>query len=128
MMKPGSALDLTTGWDFDREHDRREAMRRIEEEDPMFIIGSPPCTMFSTLQQFQRRQREEDPVRKKRFDDRLAAAIRYVEFCCKLYMKQMSRGRYFIHEHPWSARSWKLRCVENIMKDDRVHNVRADMC
>ena len=31
-------------WDFTKEEERRKARRRIKEEAPYLLIGSPPCT------------------------------------------------------------------------------------
>ena len=36
-------------WDFLKATDRREAMARIREQKPYLVIGSPPCTAFSRL-------------------------------------------------------------------------------
>ena len=53
---PGFAFDLTTTdvdgkkWDFDNKVMRERAMKRVREEKPMLLIGSPMCTAFSTLQ------------------------------------------------------------------------------
>eukprot|EP00973_Karenia_brevis_P073639 10231375-Karenia_brevis.AAC.1 len=54
-LKPGWSLDLTTcdidgrPWDFSQEEMRRRAIRRVKEDKPMFVIGSPMCTNFSML-------------------------------------------------------------------------------
>ena len=40
----GSSMDLLTGWNFELKSDRDRAIRQIDEEKPMFVIGSPPCT------------------------------------------------------------------------------------
>ena len=50
-LSPGTTFDLrgdSSGrrWDFLKESDRREARRRIREERPYLVIGSPPCTDF----------------------------------------------------------------------------------
>ena len=50
-MHAGSAMDLRTGFDFTRKEDRDEARKKIKEEKPRLLVGSPECTMFSTLQQ-----------------------------------------------------------------------------
>lgn len=47
------AMDLRTTkpdgtpWDFSCRSDRRLARRMVEEKDPDWLIGSPPCTSFS---------------------------------------------------------------------------------
>ncbi len=47
----GEAMDLSTGWDFNRGEDRRQAVKHIKQEKPMVVIGSPPCTFFSAWNQ-----------------------------------------------------------------------------
>ena len=52
----GFALDLTTvneqgkPWNFDLKVMRDEALRRVREERPLLLVGSPMCTAFSTWQ------------------------------------------------------------------------------
>ena len=49
---PGFALDLTTAdvdgalWDFDSKVMRDRAMKKVREERPQLLIGSPTCTAF----------------------------------------------------------------------------------
>ena len=38
----GSSMDLTNGWDFEREGHKRLAWKRVREEAPYLLIGSPP--------------------------------------------------------------------------------------
>lgn len=46
------ALDLRTmkanceSWDFNKQSDRREARALIKLKNPLWLIGSPPCTAF----------------------------------------------------------------------------------
>ena len=49
-LTPGDAMDLTTGWDFNLKSHRDTAERYIDEQKPLVVIGSPPCTPFSQLQ------------------------------------------------------------------------------
>ena len=48
----GSSMDLTNEWDFTRSDHRRAAWRQVEKEDPYLLVGSPLCTWFSALQEF----------------------------------------------------------------------------
>ena len=36
-----------TPWDFSKTSDRKEALQFVQEKQPTWIIGSPPCTAFS---------------------------------------------------------------------------------
>ena len=47
---PGSAFDLRTGWDLASEAGRQDCWRTLHAELPELVVGSPPCTAFSTLQ------------------------------------------------------------------------------
>ena len=49
-LEAGDAMDLTTGWDFNREEDRVKAEERVDAQKPLVLIGSPPCVAFSQLQ------------------------------------------------------------------------------
>ena len=40
----------------------------------------------------------------------------------------MDVGNSFLHEHPWTARSWELDAMENHMKDPRVKKTKTHMC
>ena len=51
-LKPGEAMDLTNGWDFRQETSRAKAWTYIKKFKPRLIIGSPMCTMLSSLQNF----------------------------------------------------------------------------
>ena len=51
-LTPGDAMDLTTGWDFNLKSHQEKAERYIDEQKPLVVIGSPPCTPFSQLQAF----------------------------------------------------------------------------
>ena len=51
---PGFSLDLTVAdhdgrrWDFDDKVMRDQARKKVVEERPMLLVGSPMCTAFST--------------------------------------------------------------------------------
>ena len=55
-LKPGLSLDIRVDrsdgqpWNFSLKEHRDEVVERVLSEEPMMIIGSPPWTMFSILQ------------------------------------------------------------------------------
>ena len=101
----GFALDLTTTddhgrrWDFDDDATQRRAMALVRKLRPRLIIGSPVCTPFSALQALNR-DKYLDPA-KKELEKK--AAMKHLRFCIDLYREQMSRGDFFVHEHPACA-------------------------
>ena len=74
----------------------------VAETKPFMLIGSPPCTMFSSLQNLKYTR---DPAR---FAEKLENAKKHIRFCVELYKMQIEGGRYFLHEHPRRATSWQM--------------------
>ena len=125
----GFAMDLTTKdengqpWDFDDPRQRRRAIDKINAEKPFVVIGSPMCTAFSLLQALNwGRMRPED---KERI---MARAVMHLEFCLKIYEIQRAAGRYFLHEHPATATSWRQKAMIQFLQKHDVHTTVGHMC
>ena len=52
----------------------------------------------------------------------------HLAFCCSLYGEQLSQGRYFLHDHPTSASSWKVKCMSDLERDPTVLTAEIDQC
>ena len=81
------------------------------------------CTPFSNFQNLNAGERDPRVIEKEK-----EAGRRHLEWCCRLYAKQISMGVYFLHEHPAMATSWKEPCVERLLTQEGVSRVRADQC
>ena len=92
------------------------------------LIGSPPSTYFSVLHELNKVVHGNKPGWQEWFDRETEKAIKHVEFCCALYKFQIQNGRHFLHEHPWTARSWKMRCVDELIKHPAVNIYQGHMC
>ena len=117
---PGLAMDLKTGWNFNKSEDREAARKYQKEVKPLVIIGSPMCRMFSQLQNMtpwtteRIRMYEED--------------VEHVKFMIELYTVQVREGRYFIHEHPVGASSWRLEEMVRLLEMEGVETVVGYQC
>ena len=118
---PGASLDLTTGWDLSKEDVQEKAWEVVYRDNPFVIIGSPPCTLYSTLQPLTACNMKGHAEREATFEQDFDKARRHVAFCIKLYHYQMSKSGFFLHEHPWSASSWKLWCRSTLSSRSRLH-------
>ena len=118
--RTGEAMDLTTGWDFNKKSDQDRAWRHVQEYKTFLVIGSPCCTMFSQLQGLNK----WGPEQWKKYRE----GVKRIEFLLEIYRHQMEQGRIFLHEHPLGATSWKLPKVEQLMRDNRVFTCAADQC
>ena len=130
-LAPGLALDLTVvdpydgqPWDFDKPEKRERARALIRRQKPYVLIGLPMCRAFSTWQ-YLNRFCCVDPAALERA--RIQAIV-HVDFVMGLYAEQMDGNRYFLHEHPAHATSWKLESVLEILRADNVVRVEADQC
>ena len=82
-LSPGWSLDLTrndplTGepWDLSKRKVRERVRDLIRTTQPSLIIGSPPCTMFTMLQNLSEKWRREDTNKQAEFDRNLKVAKR----------------------------------------------------
>ena len=126
---PGFALDLTNEdesgrpWDFTKEECRVAARKKVDEEAPMFLIGSPGCTPYSSLQNANKNKSGRDEAERKKVEGDV-----HMRFVCELYRAQHAAGRYFLHEHPLCATSWKLEWIEEVLELDGVDTAWGDQC
>ena len=61
-------------------------------------------------------------------EENRAKALVHFRFVCGLYLKQVARGCYFLHEHPGFADSWTERCVQEVWAKKGVRRVLSDQC
>ena len=104
---------------------RAKARALLLEEKPFLLIGSPPCTAFSSWQALNaaRLGWTAQDIKRRRAEGEL-----HVRFCCELYKLQAEAGRYFLHEHPANAVSWQLAEVRELLKANGVRRVVGDQC
>ena len=129
-LRKGFSLDFTTRrangqrWDFSLPSCRREAMKLINELRPYCVIGSPPCTAWSNLQNLNKCR----PGGAQKVEEAQQRAKIHLDFSAKVYRAQMRAGRYFIHEHPQSASSWKVASIQELADSPMVVKAYANMC
>ena len=82
------------------------------------------CTWFSLLQGWNRR-RQPEAVWQEGFQK----AVAHMKFVFELYEFQVQGGRYFLHEHPAQATSWKLpEVVSFCARYPHLYAVTGAMC
>ena len=87
-LKPGEAMDITTGWDFRNQEDRERALRYVKEEKPLVVIGSPMCRMFSRLQKLSEWNEKKE--------EQWIEAKEHIRFVVEIYREQL-KGWKSIH-------------------------------
>ena len=128
-MANGVALDLRTTdefgepWDFNKQECCDRADRLVEMLDPDLVLGCPPCGPFSALQELNK-----DKMDPEVFEAKLQEGTKHLEFCCQQYEKRMKANKYFVHEHPALAKSWKNEKMQKLEDEPSVRKVHGDMC
>ena len=117
---PGMAMDLKNGWNLDDPKQVEEAWTYLRTARPYLLVGSPECKAFSALQTLNKRD--------AKYYETLAKCTAHLELVCQMYKFQHSQGRLFMHEHPWGASSWHLKCVQEILKLPNVSVAYCDQC
>ena len=79
-LKQGWALDKLTGWDFTSAKARKEARQLLEQTKPKLLVGSPCCTLFSSLMNLGRGKMDPEEYQKKHSE-----AILLFDFALELY-------------------------------------------
>lgn len=125
-----AALDLRAlkpsgePWDFSKQEDRDLAERMVDEKEPDWRIGSPPCTAFCSFSwglNFPR-------MPKEKVDRILDETRQHLRFMIRLYWKQLGKGRHVLHEHRQSAQSWADEEKAKLLSDERVNTTVSDQC
>ena len=129
-LRPGWALDLTmndpddgTPWDFSIPEKREKVKKMLKRDEPFFLIVSPMCGPFSTLQNFNYSNMDSNDVMRK-----LAEAMLHVEFAVELCIAQHLAGRLFMFEHPVAASSWASEALEVLGGLEGVLKANFDFC
>ena len=126
--EPGQAMDIQNGYNFDHADDRKRPWESVVRDKPKLIIGSPPCTFFSRLQELNKHMHRDNSAWMAKFHEGIEQAKRYVRFCISLYKHQLDHGWYFLHEHPWLATRWLMPEMQKMVNCEGVQTVRTDMC
>ena len=88
------------------------------------VIGAPPFTRVSKPKSLNR-----DECKNPEMPKHLEAKDRILlHFYTDVYMDRHSKGRWFLHEHPWDADSWSDERIQKVALMPGVFVVRGDMC
>ena len=90
---------------------------------PLLLVVSPPCTMFSTMQNVNICKMDEADVR-----TRTEAAVSHFAFAFLMCIRQSQGGRSFVIEHPVGASSWALRLKNLFVQCPNTRSVNFDFC
>lgn len=119
-------LTLETGFDFSRSHASKKAISRGRKRPPTRAWCSPPCTAWSSLQNFnQKTAKQKRALKRKRRNSR-----RLVQNCVKVLLWVVSQGGHFYYEWPKSCQGWaipELKQLRKVLKDRGLDSYYFDI-
>ena len=124
-LTPGLVVDMRIDPQMDMrvETYRTQTRHNIAMNDPLIIIGAPPCTVFSSMQNINQKH-HGTPEWTKKYEE----GVLLLQYAVDLYWDQIARGKFFLHEHPATASSWDLPMIKELAEHPGVEIVTGDMC
>ena len=124
-LNPGMVVDMSVDPEKDMRVDtyRVQARHDIGITDPLIVLAAPPCTVFSAMQNINQKH-HGTPEWEKKYED----VLTLLQFSVDVCWDQISRGKFFLHEHPATASSWDLPMIRELAEHPGVTIVTGDMC
>ena len=104
-------------WDIQNPEDLKLLATVQERDDPYLLYGAPPSEVFNALQSrvlggaAERPAGPKSPPQSRSLggaaERRRADGVHYLRVAVEAYRRQLARGRFFVHEAPWTCASWE---------------------
>ena len=114
---------MTPVIDLTRDSIRQQVRKDSNQEDPLIVLGAPPCTVFSPMQNINRKHHIGETWERKKQE-----GMDLLIFASQCYWDQIERGMLFLHEHLATASSWNMDCIMQLMAHPGVYVTTGDMC
>ena len=100
-----------TGWDFDRASDRAALLHKLDEDMPDEILLAPRCALWSRMQAISATTSERQALLQ---EQRQLHHDIHLDFCRKIYLRQVRGGRHAHLEQPQTALSWHTKNLKSL--------------
>ena len=117
------SMDKLNGWNLLSEEVVGNALLEIFRRRPHVVMLSPPCTMFSKMQDTNWKRIE--PVK---LEKQCTEAAWLLDVAIWIAKYQHENGRKFILEHPAGAKGWQREEMKDLMSLAGVTQVVMDQC
>ena len=118
----GQSFDLELGTDLLEPRNQEMVLEYLNYVQPGLTAISPPCTLFTILQNLNHARRTEEYLQRLRWAKEL------LRFATKVALLVMSYGGKFLLENPLTSKAWQEKYLNELMMDERVHLAVADQC
>ena len=122
----GQSFDLELGTDLLEPRNQEMVLEYLNYVQPGLTAISPPCRLFTILQNLNHARRTEEGM--KTYLQPLRWAKELLRFATKVALLVMSYGGKFLLENPLMSKAWQEKYLNELMMDERVHLAVADQC
>ena len=122
----GESFDLELGMDLLDIRNQETVLEYLEKVQPGLTVISPPCTLYTILQNLNHARRTEEGM--KTYLQRLRWAKVLLQFATKVAQTVMAYGGKFLIENPLTSKAWQEKFLHELMMKDEVILVATDQC
>ena len=123
----GSAFDLELGHDLLDSETQNEVETYIQKVKPGLVIISPICTLWSLMQNMNRKHLD-DPVKMKNYLRRLREAKELLRFGVNVAKVVREYGGVFLIEQPLTSKAWQCEELYRLLQESDIYMARGDQC
>ena len=124
---PGEAFDLVLGDNLLDPQTQQQTEKYFQTVKPGLTIISPPCTMFSQIQNMNRRL-WEGAATARAYIKRLSPAKTLLRYAVRIANIILGYGGKFVFEHPLTSKVWPEKMMQELLTRTDVQMVRSDQC
>ena len=124
---PGEAFDLELGDDLLKADVQQMVVDYLKTIKPGLVVASPPCTLFSILQNLNM-WRLRDPRKLKEYLHELCKAKKLLKFAVEVINLVRSYKGTFLFEHPLSSKAWQEHYMQKLLMEPDVFLAKGDQC
>ena len=125
---PGQAFDLELGHDLLDKRTRKEVKRYITTVKPGLLIVSPPCVLFTILQNLSMKKRSNNPFAMREYLKQLCKAKALLRFGVEMCEEVLRYDGVFVFEHPLTSKAWQQPAVQRLLQNPEVVMAKCDQC
>ena len=125
---PGAAFDLELGDDLLQPHVQDHVKNYLKTVKPGLCVVSPPCVMFSLMQNMSNQLRLQDPDKARAHYRELLKAKRLFKFALEVAQIVRDYGGTFLLEHPLTSRAWQEQMIQKFVMEPDIFMTKGDQC
>ena len=121
-LRAGEAFDLKLGHDLLNAKTRDQIRQYFRTCKPDLTMISPPCTLYTLLQNLNCYRDTEEHLKQ------LREAKILLRFGIEIAFTILDYGGHFVFEHPLTSRAWLDQEMQKLINNEQVKMVATDQC